>query len=51
MLERNNRIGKIFENIKRLAEGYIDRPYPDAPDPDQYIDLIEEQVVMYNKER
>jgi len=46
---RNARIAEVFLCIKGLAEEYLDRPYPDAPDPDQYIDMIADAVVKYDK--
>ena len=42
-------IWKIFEDIKGLAEGYLCRTYPDAPDPDDYMDKIEAEVKRYRE--
>ena len=47
LMERNNGISKIFKTIKEIAEEYLNRCYPDAPDPDTNIVMIDEQIKNY----
>lgn len=45
----NREIDEVFKNIKGIAESYLSISYPEAPDPDDYIDTIEEQIKKYRE--
>lgn len=47
LAQENNKIAEIFMRIKVIAETYLNQGYPAAPDPDEYLGLIEEQVKNY----
>lgn len=44
-------IADIFSSIEGVAGDYLSRGYPDAPDPDVYIEKIEEEVNRYKSLR
>ena len=48
LAQENNAISRIFERIKGTAENYLNQGYPAAPDPDQYVEMIEEQIKDYD---
>ena len=39
-----------FKAIRDIADTYLGRGYPDAPDPDVYMTHIEDEVKLYWKE-
>jgi len=47
--EQNKEIDKIFRKIETIAAEYLECIYPEAPDPDEYIDRIENQIKKYQK--
>ena len=49
LAQENNEIAAVFERIKTIATVYLTQQYPEAPDPDQYIGQIEEQINKYNQ--
>ena len=50
LAERNEWIAKYFEDIKREANEYLSRTYPDAPDPDIYMERIYNKAKQYLEE-
>ena len=48
LAQENNEIAEIFERIKTIATVYLTQEYPEAPDPDQYLEQIEEQIKKYD---
>ena len=48
LAQENNVIAEIFERIKVIAETYLSQGYPAAPDPDQYLEKIEEEIKNYD---
>lgn len=49
IIKINREIDEVFKNIKGIAESYLSINYPEAPDPDDYIDAIEEQIKKYRE--
>ena len=49
LVEENQQIAGVFENIKEIAESYLSQGYPAAPDPDEYIEAIEQEIGKYNE--
>jgi len=39
----------IFEEIKEIADDYLKVGYPEAPDPDYFMDKIKKKVEEYEK--
>lgn len=48
-LEESKQIQEIFKNIKGIVESWEMQSYPAAPDPDLYIEKIEEKIKEYWK--
>jgi len=48
LLERNQKIAEHFKKIKDIAETYLSRSYPDAPDPEIYMQSIQDEVNAYD---
>ena len=40
-------IDNIFKNIEGIAKSYLEISYPEAPDPDVYIEKIQDQIKKY----
>ncbi len=49
LAERNEEIDTIFKRIIAVSEDYLERTYPDAPDPDVYIEIIEGLIDKYRE--
>jgi len=43
----NRAISKRFENIRDIADSYVSAGYPAAPDPDEYMAHIKDEVIGY----
>ena len=46
----NKEIDEAFRGIGILVEQYLSKKYPDAADPDDYIQSIETIIKAYRKE-
>ena len=46
--QENNKTAEFFERTKTIATVYLTQEYPAAPDPDQYLEQIEEQIKNYD---
>lgn len=47
--EQNQRIAEKFKAIRDIADTYLDLTYPDAPDPDQFMEQIEKKIDEYGE--
>ena len=43
----NRALSKRFENIRDIADGYVSAGYPAAPDPDECMAHIKDEVLGY----
>jgi hypothetical protein len=49
-MEFCRRITRHFKNIRDIADTYLTTDYPEAPDPDIFMEEIEEEIKTYFKE-
>lgn len=49
LVQENKEIDKIFRQIELTCSEYLEFIYPEAPDPDVYIDEIEVLVNKYKE--
>ena len=47
LIKLNREIDNIFKNIEDIAKNYLEIRYPEAPDPDVYIEKIQDQIEKY----
>jgi hypothetical protein len=47
LIKLNKEIDNIFKNIEGIAKSYLEISYPEAPDPDAYIEKIQDQIEKY----
>lgn len=47
LIKLNREIDNIFRNIEGIAKSYLEITYPEAPDPDVYIEKIQDQIEKY----
>lgn len=47
LIKLNREIDNIFKNIEGIAKSYLEIRYPEAPDPDVYIEKIQNQIEKY----
>ncbi len=47
--EQNQKIADKFKAIRDIADTYLNLTYPDAPDPDQFMERIGKQLAEYGE--